>query len=122
MKKTTQDTQYSVRIRNRHLPSKSLQRVRLNFKVLHRYFLKKMRYTSDDLKQVSGSRPRFEQGKSIIQVKKMPFFQSALLEVREEILSSVGGGGGCVTYKTGFGLDDWIYCTLYIHNSELQAI
>jgi hypothetical protein len=27
-----------------------------------------------------------------------------------------------VTYKTGFGLDDWIYCTLYIHNSELQAI
>jgi hypothetical protein len=26
------------------------------------------------------------------------------------ILSRVG-----VTYKTGFGLDDWIYCTLYIH-------
>jgi hypothetical protein len=22
-----------------------------------------------------------------------------------------------VTYKMGFGLDDWIYCTLYIHNS-----
>jgi hypothetical protein len=21
----------------------------------------------------------------------------------------------CVTYKTGFGLDDWIYYTLYIH-------
>jgi hypothetical protein len=33
------------------------------------------------------------------------------------ILSRVG-----VTYKTGSGLDDWIYCTLYIHNSELQAI
>jgi hypothetical protein len=29
--------------------------------------------------------------------------------------------GVCVTYKTGFGLDDWIYCTLYIHNSGLQA-
>jgi hypothetical protein len=27
-----------------------------------------------------------------------------------------------VTYKTGFGLDDWVYCTLYIHNSGLQAI
>jgi hypothetical protein len=26
-----------------------------------------------------------------------------------------------VTYKAGFGLDDWIYCTLYIHNSALQA-
>jgi hypothetical protein len=26
------------------------------------------------------------------------------------ILSRVG-----VTYKTGFGLDDWIYCILYIH-------
>jgi hypothetical protein len=23
--------------------------------------------------------------------------------------------GVCVTYKTGFGLDDWIYCTLYIY-------
>jgi hypothetical protein len=22
---------------------------------------------------------------------------------------------GCLSYKTGFGLDDWIYCTLYIH-------
>jgi hypothetical protein len=28
----------------------------------------------------------------------------------------------CVTYTTGSGLDDWIYCPLYIHNSELQAI
>jgi hypothetical protein len=27
-----------------------------------------------------------------------------------------------VTYKTGFGLDDWIYCTSYIHNSSLQVI
>jgi hypothetical protein len=27
-----------------------------------------------------------------------------------------------VTYKLGFGLDDWIYCTLYIHNSGLRAI
>jgi hypothetical protein len=27
-----------------------------------------------------------------------------------------------VTYKTGFGLDVWIYCTLYIHNSGLQGI
>jgi hypothetical protein len=27
-----------------------------------------------------------------------------------KILSNVG-----VTYKTGFGLDDWIYCTLHIH-------
>jgi hypothetical protein len=27
-----------------------------------------------------------------------------------------------LTYKTGFGLDDWIYYTLYIHNSGLQAI
>jgi hypothetical protein len=32
------------------------------------------------------------------------------------ILSSVG-----VTYKTGFGLDDWIYRTLCIHNSGLQV-
>jgi hypothetical protein len=24
-----------------------------------------------------------------------------------------------VTYKTGFGLDDWVYCALYIHNSVL---
>jgi hypothetical protein len=23
--------------------------------------------------------------------------------------------GGCVTYKMGFGLGDWIYCTLHIH-------
>jgi hypothetical protein len=22
---------------------------------------------------------------------------------------------GCVIYKTGFGLDDWIYCEFYIH-------
>jgi hypothetical protein len=22
---------------------------------------------------------------------------------------------GCVIYRTGLGLDDWIYCTLYIH-------
>jgi hypothetical protein len=29
------------------------------------------------------------------------------------ILSRVGRF--CVTYKTGFGLDDWIYYTLYIH-------
>jgi hypothetical protein len=29
---------------------------------------------------------------------------------------------GCVTYKTGSGLDDLICCTLYIHNSGLQAI
>jgi hypothetical protein len=27
-----------------------------------------------------------------------------------------------MTYKIGFGLDDWINCTLYIHNSGLQAI
>jgi hypothetical protein len=27
-----------------------------------------------------------------------------------------------VTYKMGFGLDDWIYCTFYINNSGLQAI
>jgi hypothetical protein len=27
-----------------------------------------------------------------------------------------------VTYKKGFGLDDWIYCTLYSHISGLQAI
>jgi hypothetical protein len=27
-----------------------------------------------------------------------------------------------MTYKTDFGLDDWIYFTLYIHNSELQTI
>jgi hypothetical protein len=33
------------------------------------------------------------------------------------ILSCVG-----VTHMTSSGLDDWIYCTLYIHNSELQAI
>jgi hypothetical protein len=30
--------------------------------------------------------------------------------------------GFCMTYKTVSGLDDWIYCTLYIHNSGLQAI
>jgi hypothetical protein len=29
------------------------------------------------------------------------------------ILSRVG-----VTYKTGSGLDDWIYCTLYIHTTR----
>jgi hypothetical protein len=23
-----------------------------------------------------------------------------------------------MTYKTGFGLDDWIYCTLYIHTTQ----
>jgi hypothetical protein len=33
------------------------------------------------------------------------------------VLSRVG-----VNYKMGFGLDDWIYCTLYIHNSGLQVI
>jgi hypothetical protein len=33
------------------------------------------------------------------------------------ILSRLG-----VTYKTGFGLDDWIDYNLYIHNSRLQAI
>jgi hypothetical protein len=27
-----------------------------------------------------------------------------------------------MTYKTRFGLDDWIYCTLYRHNSGLHAI
>jgi hypothetical protein len=27
-----------------------------------------------------------------------------------------------VTYKMSFGLDDWIYCALYIHNSGLQVI
>jgi hypothetical protein len=25
--------------------------------------------------------------------------------------------GVCVTYKTGSGLDDWIFCTLYIHTT-----
>jgi hypothetical protein len=25
-------------------------------------------------------------------------------------------------YRRGFGLGDWIYCTLYIHNTGLQAI
>jgi hypothetical protein len=30
--------------------------------------------------------------------------------------------GSRVTYNTGFGLDDSIYCTIYIHNSGLQAI
>jgi hypothetical protein len=30
--------------------------------------------------------------------------------------------GCCVTYKTGFVLDDWIYFTLYIHHSGLQAM
>jgi hypothetical protein len=33
------------------------------------------------------------------------------------ILSRVG-----VTYKMGFGLDDWIYCTLYIQNLGLKVI
>jgi hypothetical protein len=28
----------------------------------------------------------------------------------------------CVAYKKGFGLDDWIYCTLYLYNSGLQPI
>jgi hypothetical protein len=23
-----------------------------------------------------------------------------------------------MTYKMGFGLDDWIYCTLYIHTTQ----
>jgi hypothetical protein len=27
-----------------------------------------------------------------------------------------------VICKTGFGLNDWIYCTLYIHNSGLETI
>jgi hypothetical protein len=27
-----------------------------------------------------------------------------------------------MTHKTDFGLNYWIYCTLYIHNSGLQAI
>jgi hypothetical protein len=26
--------------------------------------------------------------------------------------------GLCVTYKTGLGLDDWIYCTLSVHNTQ----
>jgi hypothetical protein len=38
------------------------------------------------------------------------------------ILGTILSCVGCVTYKMGFGLDDWIYYTLYIHNSELQAI
>jgi hypothetical protein len=25
---------------------------------------------------------------------------------------------GCVTYKTSFGLNDWIYCTLYIDTTR----
>jgi hypothetical protein len=32
------------------------------------------------------------------------------------ILSRLGGLH--VTHKTGFGLNDWIYCTLYIHTSR----
>jgi hypothetical protein len=28
----------------------------------------------------------------------------------------------CVTYKTEFEFDDWIYRTLYFHNSGLQVI
>jgi hypothetical protein len=31
-------------------------------------------------------------------------------------------GGCCVTCKTGFGFDDWIYCTSYTHNSGLQDL
>jgi hypothetical protein len=27
-----------------------------------------------------------------------------------------------VTYRRGFGLDDWIYRTLYVRNSGLQAL
>jgi hypothetical protein len=30
--------------------------------------------------------------------------------------------GVWVTYKTGSGLDDWIYCIVYIRNSGLQVI
>jgi hypothetical protein len=30
--------------------------------------------------------------------------------------------GESVNYKTGFRLDDWIYCTLYVHISGLQVI
>jgi hypothetical protein len=38
-----------------------------------------------------------------------------------KILSRVVGCS-CLTYKTGFEIYVWIYCTLYIHNSGLQAI
>jgi hypothetical protein len=33
--------------------------------------------------------------------------------MERKILSHVEG-----TYKTGFGLDDWIYCTLYTHTTQ----
>jgi uncharacterized membrane protein YqaE (UPF0057 family) len=39
--------------------------------------------------------------------------QNKLNYVLTFILSLVG-----VTYKTGFGLIDWIYCTLYIHTTR----
>jgi hypothetical protein len=32
-----------------------------------------------------------------------------------ESLYTVRFWGVCVPYKTGFGLNDWIHCTLYIH-------
>jgi hypothetical protein len=42
---------------------------------------------------------------------------NGLAEVsRKMFLSRVGGGG--VTYRTSFGLDDWIYCTLHIHTTR----
>jgi hypothetical protein len=42
-------------------------------------------------------------------------YNCRLVDLR--MLSRVG-----VTYRPGFGLDDWIYCTLYIHNSGLQVL
>jgi hypothetical protein len=44
------------------------------------------------------------------------------LEILTNVLSLSRVGGLCLTYKTGSGFEDWIYCTLYIHNSGLQVI
>jgi hypothetical protein len=58
-----------------------------------------------------------------LNLKFLQFYSKCMFlhsSITENILSRVEGL--CVTYKTGFGLDDWIYCTLYIHKSGLQAI
>jgi hypothetical protein len=61
------------------------------------------------------------QTKGHYRVKKSPPQDCILTATVSEIhfniiiLSRVG-----LIYKTGFGLHDWIYCTLYIHNSGLQ--
>jgi hypothetical protein len=55
--------------------------------------------------------------KRIIHISQKVFNNFFHFEVICDLFNTVTCKGVCVTYETGFVLDDWVYCTLYIHTT-----